>query len=83
MSFSFRSSNFIIIFSKTQHIEPFMDFLALFLKVNYGVRMIPVSHLKESTFEMNQRFINAHIKSKDASFPGWEESGGTKSPKHF
>ncbi len=60
-----------------------MDYLALFLKVNYNVSMIPVSHLNESTFfETNQRFFNAHIKSKDTSFPGGEEFV-TKSPKHF
>ena len=43
-----------------------MDSLALFLKVNYGVSMIAVNHLNESTFfETNQRFFNTHIKSKD------------------
>ncbi len=51
-----------------------MDFLALFLKVNYGVSMITVNHLNESTlFETNQRFFNAHIKSKDTVFLGAEE----------
>ena len=60
-----------------------MDSLALFLKVNYGVSMIAVNHLNESTFfETNQRFFNTHIKSKDTSFPGAEEFV-TKSIKHF
>ena len=51
-----------------------MDFLTLFLKVNYSVSMIPVNHLNECTSsEINQRFFNAHIESKDTLFLGVEE----------